>query len=210
MKKTVVALLCFVAFSSAPALAQPSFELTPFLGWRFGGGFDYTVTNVNVANNFDIKNDLNYGLIANIGFHEYFQLELLWDSQSSEINPKDPIAGLDMQPQLDLKIDYYHVGFVFPYPQGQLVPFSLFSLGVTTFYPEGDLDNETKFSLGGALGIKYFVNDRMGFRLQSRLMATSLGSDADVWCDPFGCWTFETRNWVTQVDVSAGIILKVN
>ncbi len=74
MKKTIVALVCFIAVSSAPALAQPTFELIPFLGWRFGGGFDYTVTNVNVANNFDIKNDLNYGLIANICRKETWQV----------------------------------------------------------------------------------------------------------------------------------------
>ena len=62
-------------------------------------------------------------------------------------------------------------------------------------------------SFGG--GIKKFFNDRFGIRSQLRGFWTFLGSNEELYCDPFGCWTYSDPVNFTQFEISTGLIIRL-
>ena len=187
-----------------------SFEVTAFGGIRLGGNFNYdsfrdtggiVTTRVNVADT------PNFGVILDITLNEYTQLELLFDHQSSELTAKNPPPDFQNTPSIDLSIDFYQVGGLYQRPYGAARPFLALTLGATHFNPKGDFDNRWRFSGGMALGTKFFFNERVGLRLQSRLMGTVI-NNANVFCDVFGCFV-AGGHYMVQIDFSAGLIIAI-
>ncbi len=225
MKKTLL-VLAFCMMASAPqAYGQLIWEISPIGGWRIGGDFKYTTfTELNTLS-FDVESSPSFGLNAAVGVTPQFFLEFQWDRQVSNLSFSRNIPGLapDMQPKLDLTIDYYHGAFVFQYPYGQMQPYALFSLGATTFYP-GDIEggiggipgerssslgNQTKFSLGAAAGFKYYFTKQVGFRGQARFTSSSMNSEAGgIWCDFYGCWSTTKINYLTQWSFTGGLVVR--
>jgi hypothetical protein len=53
-----------------------------------------------------------------------------------------------------------------------------------------------------------FASDRAGIRADAKLWATPVGSGTyGGWCDIFGCFVAEGTAWVTQGQVSGGLVL---
>ena len=94
---------------------------------------------------------------------------------------------------------------------GEMKSFYLtnFGLGATIFKPAGDLDSKNKFSLSFGGGVKKFFNDRFGIRSQLRAFVTFLGSNDQLYCDRFGCWTYEEVVNFTQFEISTGLIIRL-
>ena len=88
-------------------------------------------------------------------------------------------------------------------------PFVSFSLGVTVFNPAG-LGSEDKFSFSLGGGVKYFLGERVGLRLQLRWTPTYVNSTSEgVFCNPFGfCYVVQDAHYVNQTEASAGLIIK--
>ncbi len=194
----------------APASAQ-KVELTPFLGWAFGGTFK----NVNVpdgsgVNRLDIANSLDYGLIVDFAIAPQLQIELLGQWQNSRLKTQDNVTGGDRDIIDPLNVAYYHLGAVFQSArkqQGKPQGFMAITGGVAHFSSDGN-ESETRFSFGGALGGKWFFNERFGARLQSRLMVTYFPSTSDLFCDPGGlCYQIPANSFLPQIDLSAGLIV---
>jgi hypothetical protein len=212
MNRTIPLILAASIVISAGAVAQP-IVVAPFGGWRFVGNFEAAYGTQLTSLKYTIENDFNFGVVANVGLTPEMQLELLWDRQSSRIKLRDdnPANLPDEVPtSVPLKTDYYHAGFLVQRPYGQATPFVVATLGATTFYPDAQgADNRTRFSFGFAVGTKTYLSQRIGFRLQSRFMFTSLGTRAEWWCDPFGCFAYDRVNWLTQIDLSAGLMYRI-
>ena len=62
-------------------------------------------------------------------------------------------------------------------------------------------------SFGG--GIKKFFSDRFGLRSQLRGFWTFLGSNEELYCDRFGCWTYSDPVNFTQFEISTGLIIRL-
>ena len=194
---------------STTADAQLIYEINPDAGYRLGGGFNYTVDLTNSTVKFDFESKPSFGLNAAVGLTPGFFLEFEWDRQNTTLSRVGLIDD-DSKPTLDVKIDYYHGAFVFQYAYDRMQPFGFFSLGATTFYPEGDLSSRTRFSLGGGAGFKYYLSRSVGFRAQARFYSTSMNSEAgQVWCDLYGCWSTTRINWLTQWSFTGGLIIRI-
>ncbi len=62
-KRLVTAVVgCLLAFGVASTAQAQKFELTPFAGWRFGGGFEELATGTDLT----LDDGLSYGLILGI------------------------------------------------------------------------------------------------------------------------------------------------
>ncbi len=46
-------------------------------------------------------------------------------------------------------------------------------------------------------------------RSQLRAFVTFLGSNAELYCDPFGCWTYEDPVNFSQFEISTGLIIRL-
>ena len=207
MTRRILFVAALIALTVVPgAFADDRFELTPFIGYRFGGDFD----NINDPNSqlraVDVGDSETYGLIFDINMGENAQIELSWSGQSTELTAKQYNG-----PNVDLgssRLDYWQVGgnWVFGDSLDDGRGFLNFSLGATYINPE-DFSSETQFSIGFGGGAKFYFNDTVGVRVQGRLLSTYINSSTSWWCS-YGCWTVSTGNYLLQAEIDAGLIFR--
>jgi hypothetical protein len=71
----------------------------------------------------------------------------------------------------DMAIDYFQLGGVKELKKGPVVPFGMASLGVTWFNMQTyGVSDHVSFSAALGGGLKFFFSDRIGIRLQGRLL----------------------------------------
>ena len=70
-----------------PTAAAQTFEITPFGGWRFGGGF----TDLETGADLDLEDSLSYGVILSIPWNDppRSRVELIWSRQDTTVSPPD-------------------------------------------------------------------------------------------------------------------------
>ena len=84
--KTFVLATLTLIIPAAPALAT-HFELVPFVGGRFGGGFyggNYGQTSLN-SDDLKVNNGFNFGVLLDIEVRDQLQIELLFDRQNTSV-----------------------------------------------------------------------------------------------------------------------------
>src|SRR5262245_6790470 len=90
-----------LALAPSPARAGDTFQVTPFVGFQFGGG----VENLSDGRDFDVDPSMSYGLI----FDKRLQnpettFEFVWNRQDTRIDV-ERLSG-----RFPLVIDYFHFG----------------------------------------------------------------------------------------------------
>jgi hypothetical protein len=207
MIRKIVLVAALIALTAVPgAFADDRFEITPFIGYRFGGDFD----NINDPNStiraVDVDDSEAYGLIFDINMGENAQIELSWASQNTNLTAKQYNGpNVDIG---DTRLDYWHIGgnLLFGDSLDDGRGFLTFSLGATYINP-ADYSSETDFSFGFGGGGKFYFNDTIGVRIQGRLLSTYINSSTSWWCS-YGCWTVSTGNYLLQAEIDAGLIFR--
>lgn len=204
MRPTALTLLALAASLTVPGAAQPppTVELTPFVGFVFGGDFEDRFDDDSRFAGVDIEASESYGALLDFSVTRSFQIELLYSRQDTTSEVEQRIGRDD----LDVRVEYFHLGALYQWTPGQLVPYVAGSFGATNF-GLGD-DDETRFSWTFGGGVKALVSDHVGFRLDGRFYSTFIEEDDDeVFCSPDYCVTFEDATLFFQWDVKAGIVI---
>ena len=153
------------------------FELTPFIGYRYGGTLYADQTGLAE----DVKAESNANVGVNFGIplgYSGFKLELMANHQKTHLtagsglfSPNDRIADFD--------VTYYHAGLVIPFAQSRAVtPYVIVSAGIATLDPDiPDTSSESRFSASGGIGVKVPINRNFGIRAEARGYYTSLPGD---------------------------------
>lgn len=151
------------------------FEIVPMFGFRAGGTFEDSTTGDSLR----IDESIAYGLALNMDYDSQSQLQLIWSRQPTEI--KTPSAS---EPSLDLIIDYYHFSSTYSWSkEAAYRPYVLLSIGATYMQPDrSGLDDELFFSMGAALGLKYYFTDHIGLMIEGRGFGTYLGGSSSIFC----------------------------
>jgi len=173
----VLALLLAPALASAADSVGYRFELTPRVGYNWGGTLKSSETQFNA--NLDARNSASYGVSFDIPLSSFLQLELLASRQKTELDyqrglfvPNVSIADFD--------VSYYHVGLLWQGHRGQVVPFFVASIGGTELAPRvpgATSDNRFSASLGG--GVKVFFDQHIGLRFEGRGFWTAMSKGHD-------------------------------
>ena len=100
-------------------------------------------------------------------------------------------------------------------------PYFMFGLGATHLSPgdtEGGQSIESEFEFSGTLGVgvKTYINDKVGFKLGGRWTPTYIKSDpGGMYCSPYwnpwygySCVVLADTDYLNQVEFTAGIILR--
>jgi opacity protein-like surface antigen len=176
------------------------FEITPFVGYRFGGDFEDSGTGVGL----DIKNSESYGIILGMDMSPETQIEFLYSHQATELKPAGSFSPTSIT---DLDVDYYHFGGTYIWnPKRDLRPFIQATLGVTHFSPDqAGLSSETRFSFGIGGGVKYFITKHFGLRLDGRALGTLLNSNSAIFCSG-GCTIRVQGSTLWQFEGGLGVI----
>lgn len=207
-----VALACVWLLCAASAAAQPApFEISPYLGFRFGGGLQSGAVNQPTLPGLEdlrFNEGLNLGLSSTVRAHEGILVEVFGEHLSSRLESDGDTSAL--APELDVSLWYLHAGVNWEANQShesQLRPLVGVSLGTTLLDPEGDRATEARFSVGILLGVKYFPGDTFGFRLHGRFLSTYLAEGSNLFQAADGTvYTIPETTYMSQFDISAGLV----
>jgi hypothetical protein len=194
----VIAASLVMACSSAGA--GDTFQLTPFIGFQFGGG----VENLSDGSDFDVDPSASYGLVFDKTLkNKETTFEFVWNRQDTRIDV-ERLSG-----RFPLVIDYFHFGAT--YSPSESDGFVVVTAGATYFDPGGGYGSETKFSVAAGGGIRKMFNDTLGLRVEGRAYLTFAGGSSAIFCTGGGgggnCLFAFSGDAVVQAEIDAGLIL---
>lgn len=223
MKSRAVLLACLIVIvATMPARAQSRRPPREQSGWGlqqqqhrieilgYGG---YSWSNAidmyygAVIGEADVKSGEIWGIEADVNVRPGAQLVLLYNRQDSELTFKSQTGLADFAG--DVAIEYWHIGGMGGVQRGNIMPFTMFTLGGTRIIPEFDetSEDEWRFSILLGIGAKIYINERMGLRVQGRLPWVMINSSAAVGCGSGGCFSMVGGSGIVQADVSGGLFI---
>lgn len=201
------ALLSLCCANSAVAQSDSfKFEITPFAAYRMGGQFE----EKDGAGQFELKESDAQGIMLNVLANPNGQWELLYARQDTEANTQDFLAD---DPQIDLKIEYFHLGGTYLFDGDNTRPFIALTVGLSHFDPQlAGLHSESFFSASFGGGVQLNANKRLGVRLEGRVFSTFIDSDSSIFCGSAGgsgtCLIQVDGTLLTQWEARAGLVFR--
>jgi len=184
------------------ARAEWGVELTPFAGYRFGGGFEDNTTGANL----DAAASGSVGLILGVPDTHERQYELLYSFQRTELKGGG-ISG-DVAP-FGLDIHYLQIGGTYQLSAEKVRPFLSGGLGMTLFAPDKPgLSSKVYFSLSLGGGVRIPLSNRVGLRFEGRGYLTILPENTQIFCVSSGgaaCAVRVQGDVFGQVELLTGI-----
>ena len=199
IKKFTVLSIVFLMAQSV--IAQPSITLEVFGGWLWTGkaGYDGSIK---------VDDKGNYGLRGGISPKTQMVIEFEWNHTDTRLQWYDNIEQRNLTE--DVKMNYYILGFNKELSEGPAVPFGIVNIGVMNLKGETLNFSENWFTVGLGGGLKYYLSDHIGIRLQARLFLPMQFAGVGFGCDTGGCGSgVSTYTTVIQGDFTGGIILKM-
>jgi hypothetical protein len=138
-------------------------ELSPFAGYETGANINYTNGQLHIGDGMDWGGSLDVGMGGGrFGEFSYSHLGTYLDKES----------GISNERICDLAVDYYSLGVLQEIkPDAKATPYGLFTLGIVNYRPSLDnISSENKMHISLAGGVKIKASERLGIRLQARLL----------------------------------------
>jgi hypothetical protein len=197
-------LLILILFVPDVIMAQGKIELTPFGGYMFGGRMRFYEGDLKIQDN------ANYGLAMDVEIANNTKLELFWNQMmtTAEFRPFYGYESLRIDP-FDVNVGYIQIGSVREVDYDNIRPFIALTLGTAYFSPQDTQYKQTwKFaaSLGG--GAKIWLSDRVGIRLQGRLLMPMFWGGVGFTVGTGGSgFTVGAGSSMIQGDLTGGLII---
>jgi hypothetical protein len=163
-KKTVLLTISVISILlfSFPKVKAQQLELTPFIGYETGAVIHYGEGDLHIGDGMNWGGALNYG----VGGGRYF--EFSYNHLASYL---DKEGALTSERLCDLATDYYSFGVLQELkPDAKATPYGTFTLGWVNYRPSENYSNENKMHISFAGGIKIRASERIGIRLQARVL----------------------------------------
>lgn len=206
----IIGLILITVSIILPSLsfAQSKIELTPFVGYQFGGKMRFYEGELKV------QDDLNYGLLVDIALAPDTYLEIYWSQMqtSAKFTPYYGYSYLDyLSEPFDININYIQIGGVqeVDIDNDMIKPFGAFTLGTTYFSPqENGYQDSWQFSVTLGGGAKIWFSDRVGIRLQGRLLMPLYFAGGGVYFGTGGSGlSVGAGSTILQGDFTAGLMI---
>jgi hypothetical protein len=152
------------------------FELTPLLGYRFGGEFD----EVEGETEIDLDDASSFGLILNGRDDRNTQWEVYYSQQSTSA---DTVTVPGLTSETDVDIYYLLIGGTYRGSGETAKPFLSAGIGGSHISPDAEgLGGETYVGFSIGTGLQLFTTKRWGMRLEARAIGTLLDTDSELFC----------------------------
>ncbi len=201
MIKKLIGLSVIFFFVVQPILAQPTLTLEAFGGWLWTG---------SAGNNGSIKVDDkgNYGIRVGVSPMSEILVEFEWNHTDTRLQWNDFLSPTDFEE--DVTFDYYMIGINKQMSEGPAIPYGLLNLGVLNVRGQTINFSENWFVVGLGGGIKYYLSDKIGIRLQARIILPMQFAGIGIGCGSGGCGGGISGYASTiQGDFTGGVILKM-
>lgn len=216
MRPVIVATL--LAGLPWPALAagefSPRVAITPLVGYRISGELEGEAAGDTGGQDVALKDASLYGLVINIPAQamrsgDYTEWELYVSRQTVGVN-RVP-EGVD--PDLDLEITHLLVGGTYVGPGERVRPFLGAGIGAAHLSPDADgYESDTVFAFGIGVGLHLFPQQRIGGRIETRVLGAVTDSDSALLCASGpaggGCAFRGTGNVLWQWELTAGLAVR--
>jgi hypothetical protein len=200
-------LITFSILVPSVIFAQAKIEITPFGGYMFGGKLRFYEGELKV------ENSGNYGILLDVAVARDTKLEFFWSQMSTTAKFK-PYYGFDFPELTDafkVNINYIQIGGVQEanVNNDKVKPFGAFTLGATYFNPtDNNITDNWQFSVTLGGGAKFWFTDRIGIRLQGRLLMPLYFAGAGVYFGTGGSGlSVGAGSTILQGDLTAGLII---
>jgi len=196
-------------FISAILFGSETLAQTELFG--FGGYMTYSSIAVREG---DLKFDdgPNYGFGLDVEIQRGVMVELNYTQQQTAARLKR-FNGLN-EPLFDMNTHYFQLGALYEFRKSRkqkAFPYTLATLGATLFdAKDASLSDEWRFSVAFGVGGKFYLSEKFGLRLQTRLLMPLTFSGGGMWCGTGGCsvglgaWTS-----LVQFDFTAGVFIRL-
>jgi hypothetical protein len=212
--RALVASAALLIFST-PARAQyveiESFEVTPFVGVRFGGTFDVQGEKPPQAQA-TWKDSSSYGLAAGVRFDEFSVVEFRWTRSTSTLRFDAPLAFVGASLG-DVTLNQFHADFTREFPISEVKGLRSFLTGsVGATHVAAANDGFTRFSFGFGGGLKQFLGSRFAIRAEAKWLPILIDPQVGAWaCGTVGvggCLVVLTGPMTQQFEISFGPVVR--
>ncbi|MHB8799980.1 MAG: outer membrane beta-barrel protein [Thermoanaerobaculia bacterium] len=155
------------------ASAQPAIEITPTVGFRWGGEIRAEDTTT-LDRDADLEEGHSLGLVVDIPVSDHLQIELLADHQRTGLDSSTLFGPTERE--FDLDIDYYHVGALYQWKTKSVTPYVVGSIGIADLDPKDSFNSGTRrFSTSFGGGVKVPLAPHLAVRFEGRGFWTDTG-----------------------------------
>lgn len=211
--KKLIYLLSLVFLIPLASIGQ-SIELTPFVGYQFGGKMKF------IQGDFKIENNLNYGIALDIPVRYGSYVDIYWSHMETKAswNPFSQYAP--EYPEVDdigMSVDYFQIGGMQQADLGTGIVkgFGVLTIGAAYFNAkDSDIQDVWRFAMTLGGGLKIHPTDRIGIRLQGRLLMPMAFGGTGAYCGigtgGAGCGLgVSGYSMLVQGDFTAGLIIMI-
>ena len=211
MKKIFIIALVFI--STQELFAQV--EIGGFGGWLWTGSIPAWRQDIKVSD------EGNYGITAGFRVKEEMIVEFEWNHTNNAATfreydqngfPSGPLITVPMT------LNYYMLGFNYLVTYNEpIVPYGLINVGILNVNSDGFSSYQSTsvnyFTMGFGGGLRYYISDNIGIRLQARLLLPmqfgGVGFGCGIGTGGSSCGAgVSTYTNIIQGDFTGGIILK--
>jgi len=203
-KRIILFLFISTILFSSEILAQ-----TELFG--FGGYMTYSSIAVREG---DLKftDGANFGFGLDVEVQRGVMVELNYTQQQTSVTLKR--FNSFTESLFDMNTHYFQLGALYEFRKSRkqkAVPYTLATLGATLFdAKDASLSDEWRFSVSFGVGGKFYLSEKFGLRLQTRLLMPLTFSGGGLWCGTGGC-SVGVGAWTSlvQFDFTAGVFVRL-
>ena len=191
------------------AAAERRIELTPLAGYGIGGSFEERVTkDAYPINKLDLDETGVFGIAVDWNITDNTQYEFFFSHQQSRLTRTRAYTTLPSS-LFDIDVSYLHIGGTVGFGDHRVDPFIVATTGITHFNPRrASHSSKTRFSLGVGGGVKFFISNNIGVRLEARGLGTLMNGGGWFRSDADGAEIGVEGDTFWQAQFNAGLSLK--
>jgi hypothetical protein len=201
--------IIFILFTAALLFSSEALAQTEIFG--FGGYMTYSSVAVREGD-LKFEDGPNYGFGLDVAIQRGVFVELNYTHNQTKVRLQR-FNGFN-EDLFDMNTHYFQIGAQYEFrksPKQKAFPYTLATLGATLFdAKDPSLSDEWRFSVAFGVGGKFYLSDKIGIRLQTRLLMPLVLSGGGMWCGSGGC-SAGVGAWsvVVQFDFTAGVFIRL-
>ncbi len=202
MRFILIALFSLILSLPTQANTAPAIEITPLIGYRFGGNFE----NIDTATRIKLAEDVSYGLLVAWPVGTNQQGEVLISHYDTSFIRADDDQASELMANNNIGVTYLHLGGNVPLNEGILPLWLSGGFGASFLAPKDvNLADEIRFSMNIGLNTRYKFTENLSFTFGGRIYATFFNSDSALFCDSDICKIHISSDLWIQSELNAGL-----
>jgi hypothetical protein len=152
----------------------------------------------------DLEGSTAFGVAINVPLRDGLFVEGLFSRQDAGFTV--PASPFGPETRWRIVVEHWLAGGLQEFGAGKARPFLSGLFGLTRY--AGQDDNEIRFTVGAAGGVKLFPTRRLGVRLDGRVFATFVDVEGrTIACSPGVCLAAFSADVVWQTEFTAGLVV---